>query len=77
MDNLEIMKQALDDAIKAAGSQKALAELCDVLPPSITGWILRGRVPVDRVLQVEKGTGVSKHRLRPDIYPLETIEDQK
>jgi DNA-binding transcriptional regulator YdaS (Cro superfamily) len=28
------------------------------------------RVPVDRVLEVERITGVSRHVLRPDIYPV-------
>jgi DNA-binding transcriptional regulator YiaG len=28
-----------------------------------------GRIPPERVLEVESKTGVSRHDLRPDIYP--------
>lgn len=69
MTDKEVMKEALLDAIKAAGSQLGLADLIGVASPSITGWLLRGRVPAGRVLSVEKHTGVPRHRLRPDIYP--------
>ena len=27
------------------------------------------RIPAERVLSIEKATGVSRHDLRPDIYP--------
>jgi DNA-binding transcriptional regulator YdaS (Cro superfamily) len=30
-----------------------------------------GRVPAERVLEVERLTGVSRHDLRPDLYPRE------
>jgi DNA-binding transcriptional regulator YdaS (Cro superfamily) len=30
-----------------------------------------GRVPAERVLEVERITGVSRHDLRPDLYPRE------
>lgn len=29
----------------------------------------KGRVPPKRVLEVEKATGISRHSLRPDLYP--------
>jgi DNA-binding transcriptional regulator YdaS (Cro superfamily) len=61
--------EALDEAIEKAGSQRALAALLYISPPSITGWRLRGQCPADRVLDIEKVTGVSRHRLREDIYP--------
>lgn len=61
--------QALNDAIDAAGSQLALADLIGIAAPSLTGWIMRGYVPAGRVLGVERHTGISRHRLRPDIYP--------
>lgn len=31
----------------------------------------RKRVPAERVLDVERITGISRHDLRPDLYPLE------
>lgn len=62
---------ALEDAIKAAGSQQALANLLGVKSPSITEWKARQRIPAERVLEVERLTGVSRHDLRPDLYPVE------
>lgn len=35
---------------------------------SITLWGLR-RVPAERVIEVEKLTGIPRHEIRPDIYP--------
>jgi DNA-binding transcriptional regulator YdaS (Cro superfamily) len=35
---------------------------------TMTRWD-HGRVPAERVLDVERATGVSRHDLRPDIYP--------
>ena len=29
----------------------------------------RKRVPAERVLEIERETGVSRHELRPDLYP--------
>ncbi|WP_244276391.1 YdaS family helix-turn-helix protein [Methylobacterium indicum] len=37
-------------------------------PPAVDQWVAKGRCPVDRVLQVEGLTGVSRYDLRPDIY---------
>jgi DNA-binding transcriptional regulator YdaS (Cro superfamily) len=31
-----------------------------------------GRVPAERVLSIEAATGVPRHELRPDLYPLES-----
>ena len=28
-----------------------------------------GRIPAERVLHIERVTGVPRHRLRPDLYP--------
>ena len=59
---------ALDRAIRAATSGVALARLLDVSPMTISQWKVRG-VPAKRVLSIEQATGVSRHELRPDIYP--------
>lgn len=37
-----------------------------VSPQAISQW---SRVPVLRVLDVERVTGIPRHELRPDIYP--------
>ena len=64
------MDTALEAAIKAAGNAQKFAELVGGTPQAISQW---RRVPALRVLQVEKLTGVSRHELRPDIYPREEV----
>lgn len=48
--------------------QSELARRLGVNKSTIALWSLR-RVPAERVLEVEKITGVARHDLRPDIYP--------
>ncbi|AJQ46406.1 MULTISPECIES: transcriptional regulator [Pseudomonas] len=64
MEELPICKAA-----KAAGGQSALARLLKVTPQAVQKMCASGRVPAERVLEIEKATGVSRHELRPDIYP--------
>lgn len=63
---------ALKQALSAAGSQVELARICGVKQPSVSLWIKNGKpLPATCVLKVEAATGVSRHLLRPDIYPVE------
>lgn len=65
-------KEALLDACKAVGGQSALARKLGLKSQgSVSGWIAAGRTPSERVLAVEALSGVSRHRLRRDLYPLE------
>lgn len=61
---------ALTRAIELTGSVTALAVCIGVTRPAVAQW---RRVPATRVLAVEKATGgqVSRHELRPDLYPVE------
>jgi DNA-binding transcriptional regulator YdaS (Cro superfamily) len=63
--------KAIDKAIQAAGGQSALARLIGVRQSHIWNWANRDRqgVPPNHVLSIEKVTGVSRHELRPDIFP--------
>nr|WP_286916109.1 YdaS family helix-turn-helix protein [Pseudomonas sp. UBA6276] len=58
----------LERAILSAGSAKALAKLRGVTPMAVSYWKIRG-VPARHVLPIEKATGISRHELRPDLYP--------
>jgi DNA-binding transcriptional regulator YdaS (Cro superfamily) len=60
---------ALWDAINKIGGQIKLADEIGIAPPSITGWILRGRAPVKRCAEIERITGIPCYRLRPDYFP--------
>ena len=39
---------------------------------AVQRWFVRGKIPAERVLAVEAATGISRHELRGDIYPVET-----
>ena len=58
----------LDRAAKVMGTQAALAEKLGVTAQAVTNWRRNG-VPAERVLDIERVTGVPRHELRPDIYP--------
>ena len=54
--------------IEAAGSPTKLARDLGISAPAVFKWIRLNRVPVERVLEIEKRYGVSRFDLRPDIY---------
>ncbi len=56
-------------AIKFAGSQQKLAVLMGVSSMAVSKWTKNDSVPTERVLTIEKLTGVPRYELRPDIYP--------
>jgi len=61
---------ALQLATEAAGGQSRLAKICDRTQGAISKLIASGRpLWAESVLNVEAATGVSRHDLRPDIYP--------
>lgn len=58
---------ALQTYLKASrGRAVELAACLGVSPSAISQW---QRVPAERVLDIERITGVKRHELRPDIYP--------
>jgi len=52
-------------AVDAAGGWRALARLLGIKYQSLQKW---RRIPADRVVAIEKVTGVSRETLRPDLY---------
>ncbi len=62
----------IDKAIKALkGNQSELARKIGVTPQAVQQWSKSGKVPAERVLDIEAATGgkVTRHELRPDLYP--------
>ena len=53
---------------RAGKSQKDLAAQIGVRPSALCKWE-RGRIPAERVIEVERITGIPRHELRPDLYP--------
>ena len=52
--------------IAQAGRLSKLADHLGITRQAVYQW---KRVPEDKVLDVEAFTGISRHELRPDIYP--------
>jgi DNA-binding transcriptional regulator YdaS (Cro superfamily) len=59
---------ALREAVAAVGGNAAMAAALGISRPAVAQWDV---CPPLRVLQVEALSGVSRHRLRPDLYPTE------
>ena len=61
-------------AVRAAGSQSAFGRLLNKRQSVVFGWLRDNRpLPAEHVLTVEEATGISRHDLRPDIYPREDL----
>lgn len=62
----------IERAANILGSQAALAGALGVTNMAVVHWKRRG-IPATRVLAIERATGgqVSRHELRPDLYPVE------
>lgn len=56
-------------AAKAAGGQSSLARALNIKPQAVQHWCATGKIPAERVLSVEAASGISRHELRPDLYP--------
>lgn len=61
---------ALERAKEKAGGPSGLAAAIgnQITPQAISQW---KRVPAERVHDVERATGIPRHELRPDLYPIE------
>lgn len=63
---------ALERAVKAAGSQSRFAEAVGASQQIVSYWLAKGKdLPAEYVLTAEAKLGISRHELRPDIYPRE------
>lgn len=64
--------EALKRAVTVLGGQSAMARLIGVTQPTVWAWLDRAKpLPAEHVLKVEEATGISRHDLRPDLYPRE------
>lgn len=72
----ELKAAALDEAKKAVGGNTGLSRALDgeITPQAVSQW---KQVPAERTLDVERVTGISRHRLRPDLYPVPASEPER
>lgn len=61
-----LTKSPKERAVEASGGVSRLAEAIGVTRSAVSQW---PRVPAERVIDVERISGVPRHELRPDIYP--------
>jgi DNA-binding transcriptional regulator YdaS (Cro superfamily) len=62
----------LQQAVDLAGGQSAFARIHGVSQPTVWAWLKQGKpLPAEYVLKTEEVTGISRHALRPDIYPVD------
>ena len=63
----------LQRAVTLAGSQTELARRIGVQQAHVWNWLNRskGKVPGEYAIPIERATGVSRHELRPDLYPID------
>jgi DNA-binding transcriptional regulator YdaS (Cro superfamily) len=66
------MEISIEKVIQAGGGVVALAKKLSISKGAVSQW---SRVPVGRVLDVERITGISRHELRPDFYPSTEIKE--
>lgn len=70
MEEITSAQAALSSARKIAGGNAGIARaIGGITPQAVSQW---RRVPAERVIDVERISGVSRHELRPDIYPIES-----
>ena len=64
--------KGLRRAIDEAGGQADLARLIHTSQSQVWYWLNRSKngVPAEFVLPIERSTGISRHELRPDLYPI-------
>lgn len=64
---------ALKQAVERSGGQSAFARLHGISQPTVWAWLKHGKsLPAEFVLKTEAETGISRHDLRPDLYPRES-----
>ena len=68
------MNEGLKAAVEAVGGLRALARLLGITHQAILQW---DKVPAERLLEIEKVTGVARERLRPDLYRVEPEPKKK
>ena len=57
--------RGFEKAVEIAGGINALARLLDISNQAVRQW---RRVPAERVVDIERVTGVPRQELRPDLF---------
>lgn len=64
--------EPLERACRNVGGQTKLAQMIGVGQANVWSWInVSGKTPAEFVLKIEEVSLISRHDLRPDVYPRE------
>lgn len=70
MGSNDSMQLAFRRAVELSGSQQAIAQLIKKTQSAVSKRLSSGQpLWAEDVLTVERATGISRHDLRPDLYP--------
>jgi len=58
----------VSEAVRIAGGLGRLGDQVGVSAQAVYRWRREGQIPVDRVLDVERATGIPREKLRPDVF---------
>ena len=61
-------RTSIQRAVAAVGGQSALARILKCTPQAVQRWCATGRVPAERVVEIERATKVPREQLRPDLF---------
>ena len=66
------MNLVIQQALKIVGSQKRLAEICEVSQPAVHKWLHGGSVSPKKVNAIVKATNgeIQAYQIRPDLPEL-------
>ena len=65
-------------AVRKAGSQTNFGEIVGKRQSTVNSWLQRNaELPAELVLLVERELAISRHDLRPDLYPSEEVSPAK
>lgn len=66
---MDTPENIVEDVVDILGGLTKAAAVLNLSSPSvIANWRTRGQVPARRAIQVESLTGISRHKLCPDVF---------
>lgn len=65
---MDDQREVIRDAIEKGGGKRAVADALGMSEEGVRIWIARGKIPAERVVELERITGICREKLRPDLY---------
>ena len=68
MGTMSSESEIIKDALERGGGISVIARTMGLSDEAVRLWRARGKVPAERVVELEQLTGVPREQLRPDLY---------